>query len=84
MQITSSEMGQRVGEFDDFGDFDYIKSGGRAERYVFSSLHLQRWANVLANLTIWAISVTSRVEAEQKDIYFLRYISRDGLTCWRI
>ena len=40
-------MGQRVGEFDDFGDFDYIKSGGRAERYVFSSeLHLQRWDNV--------------------------------------
>ena len=35
-------------------------------------LHYQRWANVLANLTIWAISITSWVEAEQKDIYFLR------------
>ena len=68
-------MGQRVGEFDDFGDFYYIKSGGRAERYLFSSLHLQRWDNVLVNLTIWAISVTSWVEAKQKDIYFLRSLS---------
>ena len=38
-------------------------------------LHHQRWANALVNLTIWAISVTSWVKAEQKDTYFLRSLS---------
>ena len=92
MQITSTEMS----EVDDFGDFyaNYVLANltitrdgssvlaNLANLRFLCKLHHQRWANVLVNLTISAISITSRVEAEQKDIYFLRYISRDGLTCW--
>ena len=86
----------RVGEFDDFGDFyaNYVlanltitRDGSNvlanlANLRFLCKLHHQRWANVLVNLKISAISITSRVEAEQQDMYFLRYISRDGLTCF--
>ena len=63
-------MGE-FGEFGEFGDFytNYITRDG---------------SNVLANLTIWAISITSRVEAEQKDINFFFTSPEMGLTCWRL
>ena len=86
LQITSTEMGltcwriwrfwlflcklQRVGEFCDFGNF---------------------YANYITRdaLTCWRIwrfgpFLLHRVEAEQKDIYFLHYITRVELTCWRL
>ena len=79
----------RVGEFDDFGDFyaNYVMANltitrdgsnmlaNLANLRFLCKLHHQRWANVLVNLTISAISITSRVEAEQKDMYFLRSLS---------
>ena len=98
MQITSTEMGLtcwRIWRFWRFllklrlANWTITRDGSNALANLANlrflcKLHHQRWANVLVNLTISAISITSRVEAEQKDMYFLRYISRDGLTCWRI
>ena len=36
MQITTPEISphKRADDFDDFGDFNYIMSVGRAERYI--------------------------------------------------
>ena len=58
----------RVGKFDDFGNF--------YTNYVLVNLTITRdGSNVLANLTILAIFITSWVEAKEKDIYFLHSLS---------